>query len=116
VVFSLLFFVAVCLLVTALQLTIGLLFTPHYFLAHALFCLSMPFYFYAMDGSPRAFLSGWLATAGFHFAHELWEDQLTRASYSPDWDQILAGTAGLVAAWLIYRAWNRQQDRQQSCP
>src|SRR5690606_5419198 len=98
------------LTVTALQLTIGLLFTPHYFLAHALFCLSMPFYLYAMDGSPRAFLSGWLATAGLHFAHELWEDQLTRAGYSPDWDQILAGTAGLVAAWLIYRAWNRQQD------
>lgn len=105
-----LFFAAGCVLVVALQATVGLYFTRHYFVAHFLLGLFLPFLFYSMGGMRLTFWIGMVLTAAWHFGYELWEDQLDRPTYTPDWDQIASGAVGLVAAWLIYRAWNRRLD------
>jgi|SRR5690606_22818148 len=107
--FASMFFIIGCAIVGVLQFTIGLLFTPHYFVAHFLLGLFLPYLFYAVGAGTRfGFWAGMLATAVFHFGYELWEDQKTRSFYSPDWDQIGAGAVGLFFAWLIYVAWNRR--------
>jgi len=108
-----LFFIAGCLLVVALQATVGLYFTKHYFIAHFLLGLFLPFFFYSMGGTRLTFWVGWCLTAAWHFGYEFWEDQLTRAHYSPDWDQIASGGIGLAAAWLVYAQWNRHLDRRE---
>lgn len=104
--FALDFFLFGCSTVAALQYTVGLYFTPHYYIAHFMLGLFLPFFFYAMGGLRLTFWLGLLATSIFHFGYELWEDQLTRSQYNPDWDQILAGGIGILAAWGVYRAWN----------
>lgn len=111
VLFALGFFAAGCALVAALLFTVGLHYTPHYFIAHFLLGLFLPFAFYAMGGFSFSFWLGIIDTAAFHFGYELWEDQLSRPTYAPDFDQIISGALGLVAAWLVYRAWNRRLDR-----
>lgn len=105
-----LFFAAGCILAVALQATVGLYFTRHYFVAHFLLGLFLPFLFYSMGGMRLTFWIGMVLTTTWHFGYELWEDQLDRPAYTPDWDQIASGAVGLVAAWLIYRAWNRLLD------
>ncbi|MEO3715585.1 hypothetical protein [Roseateles flavus] len=108
------FFAAGCLMVVILQGTIGLYFTRHYFIAHFLLGLFLPFAIYAMGGMRLTFWIGWCLTATWHFGYEFWEDQLTRSSYSLDWDQIASGSVGLLAAWQVYRLWNRHLDRLES--
>jgi len=108
-----LFFAAGCCLVVLLLATIGLYYTRHYFVAHFLLGLFLPFLFYSMGGMPLTFWIGMLVTAIFHFGYELWEDQLTRPVYTPDWDQIASGGVGLIAAWLVYSMWNRFLDQQR---
>ncbi len=107
-----LFFAVGCILVVLLQATIGLYFTRHYFIAHFLLGLFLPFLFYSMGGMQLTFWIGMALTAGWHFGYEFWEDQLTRPVYTPDWDQIASGTVGLITAWCIYRLWNRHLDRR----
>lgn len=106
--FALSFFLFGCVLVVVLQFTIGLYFTPQYFLAHFCLGLFLPYFFYSIGASPISFWVGFLVTSVFHFGYELWEDQLSRTSYSLDWDQILAGGLGLFVAYLVYRAWNNR--------
>ncbi|QTD43598.1 hypothetical protein [Ottowia testudinis] len=113
--FAGLFFAAGCVLVVILQTTIGLYFTRHYFVAHFLLGLFLPFLFYSMGGMRLTFWTGMALTATWHFGYEFWEDQRDRPVYTPDWDQIVSGTVGLVAAWATYHAWNRHLDaRAQS--
>lgn len=90
--------------------TVGLHFTRHYFVAHFLFGLFFPFVGYAMGGTRVSFWIGITLTAVWHYGNELWEDQLDRAVANYDWDHIVAGTLGMVAAWWCYRAWNRYLD------
>lgn len=104
--FAWLFFLTGCAIVAALQFTVGLYFTRHYFVAHFLLGLFLPFVFYGMAGNGGTFWTGIVLTSGWHYCYEFWEDQLTRPVYSPDWDQIIAGTVGLAAAVVVYRAWN----------
>ena len=109
--FAWIFFAAGCLLTGALQATVGLYFTHHYFVAHFLLGLFLPFAFFGIGGMPLTFWIGLALTATWHFGYEFWEDQLDRPVYTLDWDQIISGAFGLVAAWLTYRAWNRHLDR-----
>ena len=108
--FAGLFFAVGCILAVALQATVGLYFTRHYFVAHFLLGLFLPFLFYSMGGMRLTFWIGMALTATWHFGYEFWEDQLDRPVYTLDWDQIVSGTVGLVAAWVTYRAWNRYLD------
>ncbi|WP_051174586.1 hypothetical protein [Thauera phenylacetica] len=108
--FAGLFFASGCVLAIALQATIGLYFTRHYFVAHFLLGLFLPFLFYSMGGMRLTFWTGMALTAMWHFGYELWEDQFDRPGYTPDWDQIVSGAVGLGAAWVTYRAWNRHLD------
>ncbi len=113
--FALGFFLLGCLIVVALQFTIGLYFTKHYFVAHFLLGLFLPFCFYSMGGLNISFKIGWFLTAFFHFGYELWEDLLTRPlGSSPDWDQVLTGSLGLIAALFVYRRWNLYLDSKPS--
>ena len=102
------FFMFGCLIVLALQFTVGLLFTKHYFVAHFLMCLFLPFYFYSMGANSLSFWLGSLLTAAFHFGYEFWEDQLSRQTHVYDWDQIASGAVGLTAAFIVYAIWNRR--------
>jgi hypothetical protein len=104
------FFLAGCCIVALLQFTVGLYYTPHYFVAHFMLGLFLPFFFYSMGGMPLTFWIGILLTSIFHFGYEFWEDQLTRSHYTPDWDQIVSGAVGLVFAYFVYRAWNKRLD------
>lgn len=101
------FFFCGCLLVLTLQSTVGLYFTSHYYVAHFLLGLFLPFLFYSMGGSSLTFWIGMFVTASFHFGYEFWEDQLNRNPHVYDWDQIASGAVGLVAAFFVYRAWNK---------
>lgn len=109
--FALLLFLAGSCGVVLLLFTIGLYHTPHYFIAHFMLGLFLPFLFYSMGGMPLTFWIGIILTSIFHFGNEFWEDQLPRNHYTPDWDQIASGAVGLVAAYLVYRAWNNKLDR-----
>lgn len=102
------FFLTGCAFVLILQITVGLYFTPHYFIAHFMLGLFLPFLFYSMGGIKLSFWIGLFVTSIFHFGYELWEDQLTRSVYSPDWDQINSGGVGLLVAWLIFYLWNKK--------
>ena len=104
---ALAFFVCGCMLVLALQFTVGLYFTQHYFVAHFLLGLFVPFFFYSLGGNSLTFWIGMLATATFHFGYEFWEDQLDRSTTVYDWDQIASGAVGLLAAFFVYRAWTK---------
>ena len=108
--FAFKFFLAGCCIVVLLLVTVGLYYTPHYFIAHFMLGLFLPFLFYSMGGMRLSFWIGILLTSIFHFGYELWEDQLTRSHFTPDWDQIASGALGLLVALLVYRAWNKRLD------
>jgi hypothetical protein len=125
-------FTACCLLVLALEYTVGLVGTDHYFLGHFLFGLGFPFLCYGVFSLFRGpakkpanwviarpaldrFLSKamavvtdfyfWLGvTAFWHVGNELWEDQKTRPVFTLDVDHLTAGIIGLVLAACIYEA------------
>jgi hypothetical protein len=62
-----------------------------YWIDHVLFGLGFPFRIYAVFGSWRL---GLFFTLGWSLGNELWEDQLTRAVYSIDWDHLVADFVG----------------------
>ena len=107
---SLAFFGFGCVVVLVLLGTVGLYNTDHYFVAH--FCLGifLPFIFYGITANYIGFWVGMVMTSIFHFGYELWEDQLTRATYSPDIDEIISGAIGMLAAYFIYRGWGKRMD------
>jgi len=105
--YSWLFFFAGCALVLTIQFTIGLYFTPYYFIAHFLLGLFLPFAFYGFAGTKGFYWIGFALTLLFHLGYELWEDQLTRPSYIIDWDQVVSGLAGLTMSYIIYRWWEK---------
>lgn len=107
--FALFLFLFGCSIVAILQITVGLYYTPHYFIAHFMLGLFLPFIFYSMGGDRISFWLGFIITSIFHFGYEFWEDQLTRSSYSPDWDQIVSGGVGLLMAWFVFHAWSRRR-------
>ncbi len=108
---ALAFFLAGCALVALLQFTIGLYFTSHYFVAHFLLGLFLPFLIYSFGGSDWAFWIGISLTAAFHFGYEFWEDQLDRNPHVYDWAQIASGALGMVAAYAVFCAWRRWGNR-----
>ncbi|GGE94595.1 hypothetical protein [Pseudoalteromonas gelatinilytica] len=105
--YSWLFFFAGCALVLTLQSTIGLYFTTHYFVAHFLLGLFLPFAFYGFAGTKGLYWVGFFLTLVFHLGYELWEDQLTRPSYIVDWDQVVSGLVGLAMSYVIYHWWEK---------
>lgn len=62
-----------------------------YWIDHLLFGVGFPFGVYGAFGSWRL---GLLMTLGWSVGNEFWEDQLTRAVYSIDWDHLVADFAG----------------------
>jgi hypothetical protein len=99
-------------LVVGMQSTVGLYNTSHYFIAHFMLCLFLPFFFYSITGSSPLFWLGVFVTAFFHFGYEFWEDQQTRTIHQLDWDQLIAGTVGLFVAWVVYKNWNAIQEER----
>lgn len=92
-------FVLVCAVVAALEAKFHV--SRHaYWIHHGLFGLGVPFALFATLGSWRLAFG---LTAAWSVGNELWEDQLTRATYSVDWDHLVADFAGLLIAYLLLR-------------
>jgi len=110
--FGLSFFMLGCLMVVLLHFTIGLYWTSHYFIAHFMLGLFLPFLYLVVAGTKTSFVVGIVITSIFHFGYEFLEDQLTRTSYSPDWDQIISGGLGIVFACYVYKIWLNKNSIQ----
>lgn len=88
--------------------TFGLYGTSHYYLAHFLLFLCLPFAFCLIGQDRLCFQIGILVGGVFHFGYELFEDQVGRATYSPDWDQVIAGGLGLLLSYVIFNYCERR--------
>jgi hypothetical protein len=92
-------FVLVCLVVVVLEAKFHV--SRHaYWIDHGLFGLGFPFALFAALGSWRLAFG---LTAAWSLGNELWEDQLTRATFSVDWDHLAADLAGVILAYLLVR-------------
>lgn len=108
---NLVLFTLGCLFVIFLQMTVGLYYTNHYFVAHFLFGLIFPFIGCSITGEKWGFRVMWVITLTLHLCHELYLDQLDRSQTIYDWDQVITGLLGLSFSIFAFRWWNGLQDK-----
>lgn len=89
---------------------LGWITNGQYWINHLLFGIGLPLGLYGATTSMRA---GVLVTFAWSLGNELWEDQLTRASFDVDWSHLGADIAGIAASLLIWSLLQRMGPANQ---
>lgn len=92
-------FTLACVLVILLEYAVQLSATA-YWIDHLLFGVGFPFLLFAVFGSWRLAFG---LTIAWSLGNELWEDQLSRAIFTVDWDHLAGDQVGIFLAWVIAR-------------